>query len=58
MKHLRGIRKSKPQIDLTQFAPVAEKHCMGKCDKKVEVTKEGPVVVCLFCKRIVMDNRK
>jgi hypothetical protein len=29
-----------------------------KCDRDVVMTKEGPVIVCKGCMRIVMDNRK
>jgi hypothetical protein len=53
MKHLRP-RKEDPFKD---FAPVMTKDCQGVCDRQVVMTKEGPVIVCNGCMRIVMDNR-
>lgn len=61
MKHLRprGKFNQKPkEIDLSEFSPVGEKGCEAKCDRQVIMTKEGPVVACNACKRIVIDNRK
>lgn len=40
------------------FAPVGTKDCQMICDRKVIMTKNGPVIVCEGCKRIVMDNRE
>lgn len=59
MKHIRQRGKFiKPkQPDLSEFAPVNTKDCESQCDRAVVMTKEGPVVVCNFCKRIVIDNR-
>jgi hypothetical protein len=48
----------KPKDSLEDFAPVGEKDCEMKCDRDVVMTKEGPVIVCKGCMRIVMDNRK
>ena len=31
--------------------------CQMKCERGVIMTKEGPVIICHGCKRIVMDNR-
>jgi hypothetical protein len=56
MKHLKPIRKRKN--DPTDgFEPMGKKDCEMKCDREVRMTKEGPVVVCHGCKRVVMDNR-
>lgn len=54
MKNLRP-RKEDP---LKDFIPIGKKDCQGVCDREVVMTKEGPVIVCHGCKRIVMDNRK
>jgi hypothetical protein len=43
---------------LKDFAPVGKKDCQGVCDREVIVTKDGPIIICNGCKRIVMDNRK
>jgi hypothetical protein len=48
----------KKRINLENFAPVGEKDCEMKCDRDVVMTKNGPVVVCYGCNRIVMDNRE
>jgi hypothetical protein len=48
----------RPKGPLDDFAPVGEKDCEMKCDRDVIMTKEGPVIVCKGCMRIVMDNRK
>jgi hypothetical protein len=48
----------KPKNPLEDFAPVGEKDCEMKCDRDVVMTKDGPVIVCKGCMRIVMDNRK
>jgi len=40
------------------FAPEGTKQCEMKCQRDVLLTKDGPVIVCHGCKRIVMDNRK
>lgn len=34
------------------------KDCKGLCDRKPLMTREGLVLICEGCKRIVMDNRK
>ena len=43
---------------LKDFAPVGKKDCQSVCDREVIVTKDGPIIICNGCKRIVMDNRK
>jgi hypothetical protein len=53
MKHLRPIRKN----PLEDYTPVGEAFCEGKCDRKVIPTKQGMVIVCDGCKRVVIDNR-
>jgi hypothetical protein len=44
------------KIDIKKFAPVGTKFCEGKCDRHVVKTKESIKVVCLACKRIVMER--
>ncbi len=39
------------------FAKPGTKDCEMKCDRKIIMTKSGPVVVCSGCMRIVIDNR-
>ncbi len=59
MKHLRSRDEfNQKKVDLSEFAPVGTKDCESKCDRTVIMTKEGPVIACNACKRIVMDNRK
>lgn len=48
----------KPRKIEDDFAPEGMKDCEMKCDRAVIMTKEGPVIVCQGCKRIVMDNRQ
>ena len=54
MKNFDQFRKRKIEDD---FAPVGTKECEMKCDRDVIMTKQGPVIVCHACKRVVMDNR-
>jgi len=54
MKHLRPRRED----PLKDFAPVGKKDCQSVCDREVVMTKDGPVIVCHGCMRIVMDNRE
>lgn len=51
-------KKSGSEPDISKFAPVGTKYCESKCDRVVVVTKEGPVIACNYCKRIVIDNRE
>lgn len=44
--------------NIEDFAPVSTKSCQMKCERDVVMTKEGPVIVCYGCNRVVMDNRK
>lgn len=53
MKHLKPRRED----SLKDFTPVGKKDCQGVCDREVVMTKDGPVIICHGCKRIVMDNR-
>jgi hypothetical protein len=48
---------NKPKKIEDVFAAVGTKECQMKCDRKVIMTKKGPVIVCNGCMRIVMDNR-
>jgi hypothetical protein len=43
---------------VSDFSPFGEKECEGKCDRIIIKTKEGPVIACKGCSRIVMDSRK
>lgn len=58
MKHLKSRDEFQKKVNLSEFAPVGTKDCEGKCDRTVVMTKDGPVIACNACKRIVMDNRK
>lgn len=54
---MKNLRERKEDKDFNDFAPVMTKDCEGMCERDVVMTKEGPVVVCNACMRIVMDNR-
>ena len=54
---MKDLFKRKPLKIEDDFAPVGTKDCEMKCERGVIMTKEGPVIVCHGCKRIVMDNR-
>lgn len=43
---------------LGDFSPVGVKDCEMKCDRDIIMTKDGPVIICKGCMRIVMDNRQ
>jgi hypothetical protein len=45
------------RVNLNEFAPVNTKDCQNMCERDVLMTKNGPVIICHGCKRIVMDNR-
>jgi hypothetical protein len=55
MKHLKPIKDRKDPLE--DFIPIGKKDCQGMCDREVIMTKDGPVIVCHGCNRIVMDNR-
>jgi hypothetical protein len=38
-----------------KYAKVGEKFCEGICDRKIIKTKDGPMLVCDGCHRIVID---
>lgn len=42
-------------INIDKFAPVGTKHCESKCDKKRISTKNGMKIVCIGCKRIIIE---
>ena len=44
------------KVDLSEYSK--SKLCENKCDRQVVMTREGAVIVCLWCKRIVMDRRE
>lgn len=50
------MKLRKPRKIEDDFTPNGE--CKMKCDRGVIMTKEGPVIVCHGCKRIVIDNRQ
>lgn len=52
------MKKVKSSNVLDEYTPVGKKDCQGMCERKVIITKEGPVVLCDGCQRIVMDNRE
>jgi hypothetical protein len=54
---MKDLFKRKPRKIEDDFVPVWTKDCEMKCERGVIMTKEGPVIVCHGCKRIVMDNR-
>jgi hypothetical protein len=45
------------RVNLNEFTPVNKKDCQNMCERDVLMTKNGPVIICHACKRIVMDNR-
>lgn len=51
------MKNRKPRRIEDDFAPVGQKDCQMKCERGIIMTKNGPVIVCHGCKRIVMDNR-
>lgn len=51
------MEKLKLKDKLSEYTPVGQAFCEGKCDRKVIPTKEGMVIVCDGCKRVVIDNR-
>lgn len=51
MKLNRKVRKIEDDFNLNG-------ECKMKCQRDVIITKEGPVIVCHGCKRIVIDNRE
>lgn len=52
---MKDLFKRKARKIEDDFSPVGE--CQMKCERDVIMTKQGPVIVCHGCKRIVMDNR-
>lgn len=44
--------------NLNDYTPVGKKDCESICNREVVVTKNGPVIVCNGCLRIVMNNRE
>lgn len=52
------MRKERLKLNLDEFAPQGKKDCQMMCNREVVMTKEGPIILCHGCKRIVMDNRK
>lgn len=54
MKHIKSPSKRNP---LDDYAKVGTKDCQGFCDREVIRDKDGVLVICNGCMRIVMDNR-
>lgn len=48
---------TKKAENLEKYSPVGTKPCRGICERDVVFTKDGPVVVCDACNRVVIDNR-
>ena len=44
------------KINLSKFAPIGTKDCQSMCDRVVVKTKDGLKIVCLACKRIVLEK--
>jgi hypothetical protein len=43
--------------DISEYVGIGEKFCEGECDKKSIIIDNCRVIVCEFCKRVVIDNR-
>jgi hypothetical protein len=56
MKNKKTIAHRNDQF--ANYSPVGHSFCEGKCQRQIVVTKEGPVIICDGCMRIVMDNRE
>jgi hypothetical protein len=54
---MKDLFKRKTRKIEDDFAPVGTKDCEMKCERRVIMMSNGPVIVCEGCKRIVMDNR-
>lgn len=52
------MKQAKTFNGIKNYTPVGEKDCQGMCDREVIMTKNGPIVVCHGCERVVMDNRE
>ena len=55
---MKDLFKRKTRKIEDDFAPVGTKDCEMKCERRVIMMSNGPVIVCEGCKRIVMDNRE
>lgn len=51
---MKKVRRFNP---LEEYTPVGKKDYQGVCNREVVMTKDGPLIICHGCKRIVMDNR-
>jgi hypothetical protein len=51
------MEKLRTRKRLSDYTPVGQELCQGKCDTEAVRTKTGIVVVCNACKRTVIDNR-
>ncbi len=52
------MNKLKEKENLSDYAPIGQSFCEGKCDRKILQTKDGIIIICDGCKRIVIDNRE
>ena len=43
--------------NIKEYTPVGKKDCQGVCDREVIAVKQGVIIVCHGCRRIVMDNK-
>lgn len=49
---------AKNSDSFAHYSPVGSAFCEGKCQREIIITKEGPVILCDGCMRVVMDNRE
>ena len=40
------------------YAPQGTKECLSNCERDVIMTKNGPVIVCHYCERVVREIGK
>lgn len=43
---------------MKDYKPIDSGECQMKCDRKVLMAKEGPIIVCDGCKRIIINKNK
>ncbi len=43
---------------LKDYAPQGTKDCESNCQREVILTKNGPVIICHYCERIVREIGK
>jgi len=50
--------EERPSKPIKEYAPQGTKDCESNCEREVIMTPRGPVIVCHFCERIVLEIRK